>query len=266
VNEAVDRLIAERARLDRGFPATALASILGHLVLMAAAVAVPRLLPREPPLRVAEFAVAVLPRGGGGSPAAQAPPAAAPAPRPQPVASAAPPPPPKVLKPPTDAPRPRALPLPDSRRTARAKPELPLPASRTRESATSRSAPASAAGASGAQGTALATPGLEFGPPGPGVPDGTDSGGDWYLAGVQQKIWMLWNQQIKAGFAQPIGVTFTIQPNGTVTDVRVTQPSGAALLDMAAQRAVLNAAPFGPLPREYGQNPRTIQALFRPTS
>jgi outer membrane biosynthesis protein TonB len=46
----------------------------------------------------------------------------------------------------------------------------------------------------------------------------------------------------------------------------LTQPSGAALLDMAAQRAVLNASPFGPLPREYGQNPRTIQAIFRPTS
>jgi TonB family protein len=98
------------------------------------------------------------------------------------------------------------------------------------------------------------------------VPDGTDAGGDWYIAGVTQKIWMIWNQQIKAGFSQPIGVTFTIQPNGAVTDVRVSQPSGAALLDMAAQRAVLNAAPFGPLPREYGGNPRTIQALFRPTS
>jgi hypothetical protein len=94
-------------------------------------------------------------------------------------------------------------------------------------------------------GTGSATPGLEFGPPGPGVPDGTDTGGDWYLAGVQQKIWMLWNQQIKSGFTQPIGVTFTIMPDGSVTD---------------------NAAPFGPLPREYGQNPRTIQALFRPTS
>jgi hypothetical protein len=34
---------------------------------------------------------------------------------------------------------------------------------------------------------------------------------------------------------------------------------------MAAQRAILNAAPFGPLPREYGQNPRTIQALFKPS-
>ena len=118
----------------------------------------------------------------------------------------------------------------------------------------------------GGTGTGSATPGLEFGPPGPGVPDGTDSGGDWYLAGVQQKIWMLWNQQIKSGFTQPVGVTFTILPDGSVTGVRVTVPSGATLLDMAAQRAILNAAPFGPLPREYGQNPRTIQALFKPAA
>ena len=75
----------------------------------------------------------------------------------------------------------------------------------------------------------------------------------------------MWNQQIKSGFTHPIGVTFTIQADGTVTDVRVTQPSGATLLDLAAQRAILNAAPFGPLPREYGANRKTIQAIFRPT-
>ena len=119
--------------------------------------------------------------------------------------------------------------------------------------------------ASSSRGEGAATPGLEFGPPGPGVPGGTDSGGDWYLAGVQQKIWMLWNQQIKSGFTQPIGVTFTILADGNVTDVKVTQPSGASLLDMAAQRAILNAAPFGPLPRQYGTDRKSIQAVFRPT-
>jgi TonB family protein len=99
------------------------------------------------------------------------------------------------------------------------------------------------------------------------VPTGTESGGDWYLASVQQKIWMIWNQQIKTGYTQSVGVTFTIQPDGSVnaTDVRLTEPSGASLLDLAAQRAVLNAAPFGPLPREYGQKPFTIRAIFKPT-
>jgi TonB family protein len=265
VNDPVDRLIAERERLDRGLPLTMLASLLAHLVLVGAAVALPRLLPDEPPLRVADGFAVVLPRGGGGSPAAAAPPAAAPAPQPAPVVSAPPPAPPQVIKPPVETPRPRALPLPDSRRTAKPRPQPPPPPGRT-SSAIAPPASAPAGGVPGGRGTASATPGLEFAPPGPGVPDGTDSGGDWYLAAVQQKIWMVWNQQVKSGFARPIGVTFTIQPDGSVTSVRVTQPSGAALLDMAAQRAIFNAAPFGPLPREYGQNPRTIQALFRPTS
>jgi len=265
VNEAFNRLIAERQRLDRGLPATALVSLAAHLGLAGIAVALPLLLPREPPLRVADGFAVVLPRGGGGSPTASAPPAAAPAPQPEPAVSAAPPAPVQVLKPPTDVPKPRALPLPDSRRSPKRSLEPPpVPSSRTAASA--KMTAVTPGGVPGGRGTASTTPGLEFGPPGPGVPDGTDAGGDWYLAGVQQKIWMLWNQQIKAGFTQPVGVTFTILPDGNVTGVRVTQPSGASLLDMAAQRAVLNAAPFGPLPKEYGQNPRTIQALFKPAS
>jgi TonB family protein len=253
VNEAIDRLIAERQGLDQGLPGTLLVSLTAHLCVAGLAIALPMLLPREPPLRVFEGGFAVqLPRGGGGSPAAA--PAAGSAPAP----SAAPAPPPQVLKPPTVQPRPHALPLPGARRAARRPPEPPpVPGSQTAKAA-------AAGGPVGGGGTGSSTPGLEFGPPGPGVPNGTDTGGDWYLAGVQQKIWMQWNQQIKAGFTQTVGVTFTILPDGNVTGVRVTQPSGASLLDMAAQRAVLNAAPFGPLPREYGQNPRTIRALFKP--
>ena len=260
MNEAIDRLIAERQRLDRGLPATVLVSTTAHLVAAALAVGLPMLLPREPLLRVADGFAVVLPRGGGGVPVA-APPAAAP----QRAIAAPPPAPSQVLKPKAVVPKPQALPLPDARRTVKRAPEpppLPLPGGR---SAASAKAPVPAGGAPGAQGAGAVTPGLEFAPPGPGVPDGADSGGDWYLAGVQQKIWMLWNQQIRSGFTQPVGVTFTILPDGNVTGVRATQPSGVALLDMAAQRAVLNAAPFGPLPREDGQKPRTIQALFKPS-
>jgi periplasmic protein TonB len=262
VNEAIDRLIAERQRLDRGLPVTVLVSLAAHLGIAGLAVALPSLLPREPPLRVAPGFAVVLPRGGGGSPVAAEPPAPGPAPQPARAVPAAPPPPPQVLKPPVAEPKPRALPLPDARRPARRVPEPP-PLSASQSPASAKAA-SPAGGLPGARGRSSATPGLEFGPPGPGTPDGTDAGGDWYLAGVQQKIWMLWNQQIKAGFTQTVGVTFTILPDGNVTGVRVTQPSGASLLDMAAQRAILNAAPFGPLPREYGQTSRTIQALFRP--
>ena len=223
------------------------------------------LLPQEPPLRVADGFAVVLPRGGGGSPAAAAPPARGPAPQagagrldgaPGPSAGAEAPDgrseassPPAARLPPVAQARPRAA--------ARAL----EPDRRLREDDGGR------AGGRARRGAAPPPRPRAWSSarPGPGVPDGTDTGGDWYLAGVQQKIWMLWNQQIKAGFTQPVGVTFTILPDGNVTGVRVTQPSGASLLDMAAQRAILNAAPFGPLPREYGQNPRTIQALFKPS-
>jgi protein TonB len=226
------------------------------------AAALPLLLPREPPIKLTESVFVVMPRGGGGTPQAPAPAAPEPVAKPKPEESAAPPPPPVVLKPPPKAePRPNALPLPDSRTK---RPPTPPPVR-----ATTRPAPSASSGSAGAapsaRSAASSTPGLEFGPPGPGVPTGTDTGGDWYLASVQQKIWMIWNQQIKTGYTQSVGVTFTIQPDGQVTDVRLTEPSGASLLDLAAQRAVLNAAPFGPLPREYGQKPFTIRALFKPT-
>jgi protein TonB len=250
VNEAVDRLIAEREHLDAGLSTPVVVSLGAHVLLAAAAILAPLLMPRAPVLQVADGFAVELPRGGGGVPQAPAPPPAA-QPRPPEPAPAAPP---KVLKPPTEAPKPNALPEPESRRRAPRREPAPAAAATPEPKAT----PASGSG------TAGATPGLEFGPPGPGVPTGTSTGGDWYLAGVQQKIWMLWNQQIKSGFDHPVGVTFTILADGSVTDVDVTQPSGAALLDMAAKRAILNAAPFGPLPREYETNRKTIQAIFRP--
>ncbi len=89
---------------------------------------------------------------------------------------------------------------------------------------------------------------------GPGVPGGTDIFGDYYMAGVQRKIWMLWTQQLKAGAFQPVTISFTILQDGTVTDIRVVQSSGAFLLDQAAQRAISSAAPFGPLPKNYETN------------
>lgn len=253
MNEPVDRVIQERQRLDAGLRGGFVLSVAAHLLLAGAALAAPFMFPAGPPLQVAEGFAVVLPRGGGGV-TTPLPPAEAQAPPPAPPAV---PEAPKVLKPPKEEPRSKALPELDPRKSGKKK--LPEPAvSRGRgEKATSGSAKA----ASPSQ-----TPGLEFGPPGPGVPEGTDSGGDWYLAGVQQKIWILWNQQIKSGFTQPVAVLFTILADGSVADVKVAQSSGAALLDLAAQRAIYSAAPFGPLPKDYGTNRKTIQALFKPTS
>jgi TonB family protein len=107
---------------------------------------------------------------------------------------------------------------------------------------------------------------VAFGPPGPGVPGGTDPFGDWYMAGVQRKIWMLWTQQVREAAAPEVVVAFTILADGSVTDVQLIQSSSIFLLDQAAQRAIQTAAPFGPLPRDYGTNRITIHARFKPAS
>jgi protein TonB len=267
VNDAVDRVIVERAALERGFPGGLIFSGAAHVLILASAFVLPMLLPREPPLKVLDGFAVPLPAGGGGpvNPEPPAPAPAAPEPAPQTLAPAPEPrvePPPKVLKPPVETPPKNRLPEPDAK-PAKKKPPTPEP--RPQLSAAERAYTQGAtAGAPRGTGRSAATPGLEFGPPGAGVPGGTDAFGDWYLAGVQRKIWTIWAGQVKTDFQQPIAILFTILADGSVTDVRVVQSSGVALLDLAAQRAVASAAPFGPLPRDYGTNRYTIQGIFKP--
>jgi periplasmic protein TonB len=261
MNDPVDRVIVERERMDAGFPGSVGLSVVVHLMLVGAAFAAPLIFPPAPPLRVVDGFAVVLPRGGGGDPSPPAPIARARSETEAPPEAPAPvQPPPPVLKPPKEEPK-TGLPDLNSKKVPKKAEKAPTPAASTKDA---KAKPA--ASGPGGTGTSAKTPGLALGPPGPGVPEGTDSGGDWYLAGVQQKIWSIWTQQIKTGFSQPIGVTFTILADGSLSDVQVTLPSGVALLDLAAQRAVYSAGPFAPLPKEYGTNHYTIQALFKPVS
>lgn len=265
MNDAVDQLIVEREAMDHGFEGGLLISIFAHVFLFTAAIAAPFLLPKEPPLRVVDGFAVPMPPGGGG-PAHPEPPAPAAVPE-QPNAepqAPAPQPPPKLIKPPSKSePKTKGLAPADAKKAKKPKQDeprvtadVPNPPSK---------APASGGSAAGT-GKNPATPGLEFGPPGPGVPGGTDWLGDWYLAGVQRKIWSIWMQQIKPDFVQPVTVRFTILQDGSLGDVDVVEPSGATMLDMAAKRAVYSAGPFGPLPKSYGTTSYTVQAVFKPAS
>ena len=256
--DAVDRVLADRQSLDRGLNGGLLVSSAAHVLLVVLAVAVPLLLPAAPPLRVQDGFVVAMPPGGGGTPNANPAPApvptqppAQPEPAPPPEPEPPQPEPPKILKPPKEPPKKGLSDPTASSKTRPAPSEPPRPAR---------------GGTPGGTGTSSQPLGLEFGPSGPGVPGGTDPFGDWYLAGVQRKIWMLWSQQVREAASREVVVAFTITSDGAVGDVHVTSPSGIFLLDQAAQRAVLNAAPFGPLPKDYGTNRITIRAIFRPTS
>jgi len=261
MNDPIDRLMEERQKLEAGFPKGLALSVGTHILVFGLAIGIPLLRQAEPLLRVQDgFAVAMPPGGRGvetaelpreGTPQ-QTPPVATPA---APQAEA----PLKVLKPPKEEPR-KGLAMPDAK--ASKKPAETKGTTGPPRPALGRQQ----AGAPGGVGTGQATPGLAFAPDGAGVPGGTDIFGDWYMAGVQRKIWTLWTQQLKGAMSQPATVAFTILQDGTVTDVKVVQSSGAFLLDQAAQRAISSAGPFGPLPKNYETNRITVQALFKPTS
>lgn len=266
MKDAVDSVIRERERLDRGFPAGLLMSLAGHLLIAGAAFALPILMPAKPKPLVAMGNIIPIPRGGGGSPTAGAPEGGAA--RQPPVTQAPEPEPPKpepvkVVKLPKEAER-KGLPDPkaDKKKAKAKKPEPARPSRNTSAKPTTSKKPAG----SGARGTTAssATPGVGIGPVGPGLPGGTGTTGDWYLASVQQKIWMIWNQQIRTGAYPQVLVRFTILADGSVTGVEVVQSSGQYMLDQAAQRAVLTAAPFSPLPRSYDTKAFTLQAVFQP--
>jgi protein TonB len=57
-------------------------------------------------------------------------------------------------------------------------------------------------------------------------------------------------------------VTFTIRRDGSVSGVRVEQTSGNLALDLSAQRAIADAAPFPPLPAGYDKNDVSIEFWF----
>jgi protein TonB len=254
VRDPVNTVLVERQSLERGFGGSLLLSGFGHAFLLAALLIVSLLPAPRPTMDVIAFADP-LPRGGGGQPAPPAPvPAqpAAPKPEPKPEAPAAVEP-PKILKPPKDEPS-RALPDPNSKKPTKVE-KTPPP----RNAGTPTTGPTTT-GAAQAQGLDLAIP------PGPGIPNGVTSGGDYYLASVQQRIWMIWMQQVRAEQSQTVSVVFTILADGSVTDIQIPQSSGVALLDLAAKRAVQTAAPFRPLPKTYGTDRITIQANFKPTT
>jgi len=57
-------------------------------------------------------------------------------------------------------------------------------------------------------------------------------------------------------------VTFSIQRNGSVSNVRILQSSGNRALDYSAQRAIYEAGPFPPLPQGYERSSADIEIWF----
>jgi periplasmic protein TonB len=86
-----------------------------------------------------------------------------------------------------------------------------------------------------------------------------------YADRVIQLVSEKWQTNGLAGLhtAPTVIITFDIQRDGSVRNVLVAQRSGNGTLDVSAQRAVMDAAPFPPLPPGYDRNEANVELRFQ---
>lgn len=258
VNDPVSAALLERARESRGFAATTVASMAVHLLAVALLVIVPAQwragAAPEREVMTISLGGAPGPRAGGmtamGGQAVQQAVPQEPKARPAPPTAPAPKP-PEMIDPVKPARKPAPKPEPDAPRQV-----LPESTGRT-----------PTRGAEVRQGNAVAQTGgagIGFGlSTGGGGTGGEFNVGDFccpeYLQTMLQIIQRNWNsrQQIAGATA----VRFTIRRDGAVTDVSVAKPSGFAVLDLTAQRAVA-VSRMPPLPGAYPNPELTITLTF----
>ena len=98
---------------------------------------------------------------------------------------------------------------------------------------------------------------------GTGNPFGSRFG--YYVQLLKERVAAAWNtQQVdpRLQTAPTVIVTFDIQRDGSARNVRFLQRSGNSALDFSCQRAILDASPFPPLPREFERNTARIEFWF----
>jgi periplasmic protein TonB len=100
---------------------------------------------------------------------------------------------------------------------------------------------------------------------GPGGTIGSQFG--WYADLVKEKVQRAWQapHDPRQHVNMPTIVTFEIQRDGSVRNVRIFQRSGYYDFDMSAQRAVMDAAPFQALPPGYQRNSAQVDLWFGTT-
>jgi len=89
----------------------------------------------------------------------------------------------------------------------------------------------------------------------------------WYVNLLRDQVarnWRTSDLDPRLRTAPQVWVTFTIRRDGSVTpgSVKITQRSGNPALDYSALRAILDAAPFQPLPPQFQRNEVEIEFRF----
>jgi protein TonB len=104
---------------------------------------------------------------------------------------------------------------------------------------------------------------------GVGVGDNSPFGSQfgWYASALRDKVarnWRTSDINMRTPGVPQVVVTCVIRHDGSVSpdSVKVSQPSGNSALDLSAQRAVLDAAPFGALPPGFPHKEAAVELRF----
>lgn len=86
-----------------------------------------------------------------------------------------------------------------------------------------------------------------------------------YLNRLKRRIqneWVYPEEAWSRGVSGELLLVFTLNKNGSLTNVRLVHSSGFPILDQEALRAVKQAAPYDPFPPQMGEEPWNITASF----
>jgi periplasmic protein TonB len=97
-------------------------------------------------------------------------------------------------------------------------------------------------------------------------PFGTQLG--WYATLLRDQVarnWRTGDLDPRLQAAPPVTVTFVLRRDGSVvpSSVRLVQRSGNMTVDLSAQRAVLDAAPFPAIPPQFPRDQADIEMTFQ---
>ncbi|MDO8282502.1 MAG: TonB family protein [Thermodesulfovibrionia bacterium] len=86
-----------------------------------------------------------------------------------------------------------------------------------------------------------------------------------YMRSLKEKIEGIWQypeEAKKRGRSGDLNMRFVINRNGTLGEIEIIRPSGFPELDNAAKKAVKDASPFWPLPRDWEGDDYAIDGHF----
>jgi protein TonB len=261
VHEAVSDVLVERARGNDGMSRMVMLSLAAHAGLIAGLILMPAGW-RAPAARAEATPMMISLDGGSGPKAGGLTPIAAP-----PVETAAPDAKPKVNAP---APKVPEMVAPEPAPKVIPKPKVPpKPVDKPVTTASSRKPTTGPEPKPGDAHVATDGAAIPFGgltrPSGGGTSASATT--DYanfccpaYLTEMTDLIKRNWNQN--QGASGAVQVKFTIRRDGTLADVKVEKPSGADMLDLESQRAILKTRQLPPLPRDFTEPTLTVHLVF----